>query len=250
MDDPVAASLDGIRGQRLGVAVHGPVDGTVANGMDTDVEPGVMVPLDQGSNGVGVAGRIALVAPIHLRQVPVPVIVEPSGSGSAAPIDIEFDAAGNQPIIAGRLVRPGHRRSLRDQLLGRRHTLAPGPEDEDPDRQPAIGQRLSIRIPGFARDTRILDAGHALGVHRPGQLFHPVDHHAFGRWRNQMRHQVLSGFFENASRSTVRVSVDRTGRRILGPTSHAGQLEGGGVGHAVVPGGLRQPYWVLRRDPV
>ncbi len=109
MNDAVPQPARGLFFQHLGVSIHHPVNGAVADGVRADVNAGLMEHPHHLAIDLRIGGRVADVRSVHFRAVLVPRLVHPSGARAAAAVHVDLGAAGKQQAIAQRAGRLGKR---------------------------------------------------------------------------------------------------------------------------------------------
>ena len=209
---------------------------------DADVEAGVVVGPEALAQLVGIHRGVAAVAGVGVGGFAVPVVVEPSCARAPAAVDVEFDPAGDQAVVAGGLVgagEGGEALSVVANLLDR--AVLRAPQREDADRQVAVREHVRVGVPRPLSDPGILAAGHALGVEGVGQRADALALLVRAEPGDETRDESHRGFLEHAGGLTGGVAVDGASRRIGCVPGDPRHLERNRVGRAVVPHRVHQP---------
>ena len=164
--------LHGVRPHRLCIAVHHPVDAAVTDRVHTHMHAGIVKQPNEMTDSVGIRSRVSAIARIDARVVLVPVVVQPRGAGSAAPVDIELDAPRHEAIVTRAHVRSRHRRPLRNQLLRRGFGAPAKPQRKHPHCKRSLSQHLRVGRPRRGSHRGILDRRHALRIEPLRQVAH------------------------------------------------------------------------------
>ena len=114
----------------------------------------------------------------------------------------------------------------------------------------AFFKELAIGGPGLGVDVGVLDGGHAFAV----ELFDDAEDALFflgeGGGGDEAGDHLHGGFLEDARGLSLGVLIDGAGGWGLRAGGDVGEAEGGGVGYAVVAGGVEEPDGVGGGDVV
>jgi hypothetical protein len=142
VDDAVPQTVDRAGLEGLGIRIHQPVDGLIPDHVNGNVETRLVVELHHLAKNVGVQDGIAVVARVDLFGVFVPFVIKPARPRASAAVEVELDAARDQPVVSGRNVGLGERRDAWKSSVERVSMVLPVPEDEQP-------LTVSLSLPGY-----------------------------------------------------------------------------------------------------